>query len=351
MVGESLGWKPDAKRLPNRAEAAGAGWSGSRRGYVRRWKALHYLMDKSARLEESIERRRLSIEGRVGLASRIPLERFEADPDAAAFIAYYASRTNVRRTFSLEGRANPMDEVAGMLFDRLRDDSDWAMVALVLPSVGVVKRLSDAQKGDLLAQWSSTMTKGGEWLGELNSKSPVDRQAMVVRKGNDSATWNLVAQAYNKARDGWMNVLTGMDGLDLLDAYCPPKATRLMAADLVWWTRRSGQDPIAPDVKVAALLPAPWEVLAGVPCDRKQVIRACKKIGVDPHESGWAGPRASRERALFEPTPELVHGIVIGDPLMASILRRGGAFSGKKASPDLIELLDQLDEPPPGRNP
>ena len=112
LVGESLGWKTDAKKLPNRTEAAEAGWSGSRRGYVRRWKSLHYLMDKSARLEESLERRRLSIEGRVGMAGRIPLERFKSDPDAAAFVAYYASRTNVRRTFSLQGRANPMDEVA-----------------------------------------------------------------------------------------------------------------------------------------------------------------------------------------------------------------------------------------------
>jgi hypothetical protein len=285
------------------------------------------------------------------MASRIPLKRFEADPGAAAFVAYFASRTNVRRTFSLEGKANPMDEVAGMLFDRLSDNSDWAMVALVLPSVEVLKRLSDAQKGDLLAQWSSMMMKAGEWLGTLNSKSSVDRAGMVVRKGNDSATWNLAAQAYNKARDGWINVLASIDGLDLLDAYCPPKAMRLMAADLVYWIRRSGRDPVAPDVRVAALLPAPWEVLSGVPCNRGQVTRACTEIGVDPYTSGWSGPRASRERALFEPTPELVHGIVIGDPLMASILRRGGAFSGKKVSPELIEILDQLEEPPQGRDP
>jgi hypothetical protein len=350
-VGASLGWRFDQKKLPNRQQASDAGWAGGRRGYVRRWKALHHLMDKAEILDQSVQRRRMSILGRTGMASRIPLARFEADPDAAAFIAYFAARTNVRRTFSLEGKANPMDEVAGMLFDRLCDSSDWAMVALLLPSFEAVSRLTDTQKGDLLAQWSAAMTEAATLLGAINSRSPVDREGMVVRKGNDSATWNLAAQAYNRARDSWMNVLASIDGLDLLDAYCPPKAMRLMAADLVYWMRRSGRDPIAPDVKVAARLPAPWDVISGEPCHRHDAVRACREVGVNPYDSGWAGPRAPKERALFEPTPEVVHGIIVGDPLMASILRRGGAFSGKTMSPELIELLDQLQEPPPGRQP
>jgi hypothetical protein len=161
----------------------------------------------------------------------------------------------------------------------------------------------------------------------------------------------LAAQAYNRARDGWMNVLAGIGGLEILDALCPPKAMRLMAADLVLWIRRSGRDPIAPDVKVAFRLPAVWDVAMGKACRREHVLRACEEVGVDPYSSGWAGPRASRDRSLFEPTPELVHGMIVGDPLMASILRRGGAFSGKKLSPELITLLDQLQDPPHGRQP
>jgi hypothetical protein len=31
----------------------------------------------------------------------------------------------------------------------------------------------------------------------------------------------------------------------------------------------------------------------------------------------------------FRPTPELVHGVTVGHPALASVLRKAGAFSGQ----------------------
>ncbi len=38
---------------------------------------------------------------------------------------------------------------------------------------------------------------------------------------------------------------------------------------------------------------------------------------------------------MFRPTPELVHGVSIADPVWAGLLRRAGVFSGKQVKPDL----------------
>ena len=52
-------------------------------------------------------------------------------------------------------------------------------------------------------------------------------------------------------------------------------------------------------------------------------------------KSGWTGPRARGKTAEFTPTPELVHGVEVADPVWASLLRRAGVFSGKHIKPDL----------------
>jgi hypothetical protein len=160
---------------------------------------------------------------------------------------------------------------------------------------------------------------------------------MVVRRGDDSSTWNTVAQAYNAARAGWLACLQSMGALALLDAACPGKVMRLMAADLAWWHQQSGGD-LDPNTKVWSSLPLPWEVLSGrVACTRADVEQACADAGLDPADSGWTASPAKHRVVVFEPTPELVHGVTIADPVWASLLRRAGVFSGKRVKPDLAE--------------
>jgi hypothetical protein len=55
----------------------------------------------------------------------------------------------------------------------------------------------------------------------------------------------------------------------------------------------------------------------------------CRRHGVDPVKNGWVAPRPGRTVHAFRPTPELVHGVEVGHPGLALILRRMGYFSGK----------------------
>ena len=71
-------------------------------------------------------------------------------------------------------------------------------------------------------------------------------------------------------------------------------------------------------------------VLSGeASCPRRAVEAACASVDVYPAASGWTGPRATAAIEPYRPTPELVHGVSIGSPRLASALRRAGWFSGR----------------------
>jgi hypothetical protein len=129
---------------------------------------------------------------------------------------------------------------------------------------------------------------------------------MIVRRGNDSSTWNATAGAWNKAREAWFAVLYAM-GLDgVIDAFCPGKALRLMAADVAAWHRAEG-DGLDKDTGVWSDLPLPWEVLSGAAtCTRADVEAACRRHGADPAKGGWIAARSGPVVQTFRPTPELV---------------------------------------------
>ncbi|MBP2474605.1 hypothetical protein JOF53_003477 [Crossiella equi] len=334
-LGEALGWHTDhadflAHRL-DRGERQREGIELTARQYNRRWRALHRLAAKAKQLEHEQFKRRLAMLARSGFACQLEYERFRTDLDAACFIAYYTARRNLRREFSLSGRANPFDQISDALLARCErgERTDWAMVALVLPTPEVLDRLSDAQRGELLGRWSSVMHQAATLLGRMWRAGAFDRVRMVVRRGNDSSTWNLVAQGYNTARAAWLSCLaaTGMERL--LDVACPGKVMRLMAADLVQW-HAAGTGELSPDTAVWAGLPLPWDVLDGhVECGRAKVEQVCERVGLDPRLSGWTAPRPAGAVAGFSPTPELVHGVSIADPAWAQVLRRSGYFSGR----------------------
>jgi hypothetical protein len=176
---------------------------------------------------------------------------------------------------------------------------------------------------------------------DVNLASPVDRDTMVVRRGQDSDTWNLAAGAYNTARARWLQVLAASGQLGLLEAVCPPKLPRLMAADLIYWHQIAGNATAHPDVLVAASLPPVWEVLQGqAECTAPMVLQACAAHGLDPEASYWTGPVRPGELGRFEPTPELVHGIVVSSPLLGSILRHARVFSGQPIRWDQLPDID-----------
>ncbi len=334
MVGSAIGAAPGQldflrDRL-NREARAAAGVEVPKRQYNRQFRALQRLAAKAERLNGEQDKRRLTLTARAGFVADISLERFRADPDAGCFVAYYTARRKVRRQFTLAGRNNPYDEVADMLFHRCvaNPSTDWPMVALAYAPPDVVGRLTDAERGTLLGRWSAVMRATADRLARVWAVSHFDRATMVVRKGDDSSTWNLLCGAYNSARAGWLSCLTASGATAALDVECPGKAMMLIAADLAAWHRTTGG--LHPDVGVSTRLPLPWDVLAGRGrCTRADVEAACAEAGVDPEKGGWTAPRAPGAVAVFTPTPELVHGVSVVDPMWALVLRTAGVFSGK----------------------
>ncbi|MEV4800473.1 hypothetical protein AB0K18_10705 [Nonomuraea sp. NPDC049421] len=336
-VGDEVGWISGHgdfldDRL-DRAERAAAGIEVSKRQYNRRFRALRRLEAKAGTLRREQDKRRLTLLGRSRFASRITLERFLSDPAAACFIAYYVARRNLRREFSLSGRESAFDEIAQMLLRRCGDRTDWAMISWVYADAQVLARLSDTERGRLLGMWFTAMRDCAVHLREVWEENDFDREDMIVYRGDDSTTWNLLAQAYNTARLSWLECLSATGTLHLLDVSCPGKVMRLMAYDLVRWRRSTGSD-LDPDTLVWARLPFPWDVLDGaVSCTRQQVENACARAGIVASQRGWTMPRPKRSVPRFEVTPELVHGVEVADPVWASLLRSAGAFSGRPVKP------------------
>ncbi|MER5455607.1 hypothetical protein ABT008_12570 [Micromonospora sp. NPDC002389] len=343
-AGQPIDWAPgrDFRSRLNREGRSLAGIDLSKRQYNRAWRFLTRLDAKVTRLDAELRKRELMLTGRSGLAADITADRFAADPAAASFVAYVVARKNLRRQFSLSGKTNPMDEIAAMLLARLPDDADWWMVSRVHSVPEVVQRLTPVQQGELIGRWSTLMRAAADILAGAWDPQ-VDRTLMIVRRGMDSSTWNTVAQAYNTARAGWLNALAATGTLDLLDVACPGKVMRLMAADLAQWHRSTGSG-VDPDTAVFAALPLPWEVLSGTTsCTRDDVARMCSRFEVDAVKRGWVGPRAVGQVTRFEPTPELVHGVTIADPVWAGLLRQAGAFSGKKVRTDHENVVVPVD--------
>ena len=165
-------------------------------------------------------------------------------------------------------------------------------------------------------------------MGYKIQTNDIARDTMIVKRGNDSSTWNSTAGAWNKARDNWMNLIYAL-GLDyILDDLCFGKALRLMAADVAAWHRSAGGG-LEPNTVVWNEIPLPWEIFNGSKsCNKEKVVKACKKAGLDPEKSGWIAPREVKV-SEFRPTPELVHGVTVYNPFLATVLKRHKYFSGK----------------------
>jgi hypothetical protein len=236
--------------------------------------------------------------------------------------------------FTNTSQARPYDEICEMLMQRCnrqQEQTNWWAIAHVLPVREVIRHLDDEQKGVLLAEYFNLMNEAALFLKELWETNDLGED-MVVRRGNDSTTWNVTAGAWNKLREGWFSLMYDLGMVDAVEQMCPGKVLRLMAADVAWWHRQSGGD-LHEDTAVWMELPRPWEVLSGnAICSKSLVESVCQRYGLDPVKSGWSAPRPGRYVERFTPTPELVHGVVVGSPLLAAVFRKAGVFSGKTAT-------------------
>ena len=324
-----------ADRL-NKEEREAAGLDWSKRAYNKRWRLLRRLEGKLLKVSRELRKREFQMIANHGLAHHIRWEDFSANLNAACFIAYYNSRCNLRSTFTNSSQVRAFDEVCAMLFDRCMrwDGSEadgnagWWAIAHIYPDQQVLTQLTDERKGALLGRWTAILQDIAGLLGEVWERSNINRETMIVRRGNDSSTWNNTAGAWNKARDSWMNLVYALGMEYLLDKVCFGKVLRLMAADVVAWHRNTG-GKLDPNTEVWKKLPLPWEVFEGqAVCTRGLVEQVCRQVGLNSEKSGWVAPR-QQHVATFTPTPELVHGVAVGNPFLAKVLKRHKYFSGK----------------------
>jgi hypothetical protein len=341
-LGETVGMKlgsTDFKqdRLNREARRAAGLGELSKRQYNKRFRLLARMEKKARKLVREWTKAELLQVAKSRLACRLTLEDLDGDRDTAAFVAYLTATLNRRSVFTAGAQERAYDEVAAMLLDRVKRSPNprWWAVAHVLPDTDVVSRLDEEHRGRLLGMWHGALVSAADILKGVDAACSINRRTMVVRRGNDSSTWNAAAGAWNKTREGYIAVLHALGADAVWERQCLGKVPRLMAGDVTAWHMRSGDDICHPDVNVWAELPPPWEVLEGrIDCTRQDVEAACRMHRVDPVRSGWTAPRpGGREAAAFSPTPELVHGVAVTSPALAAVLRKAGWFSGKEASP------------------
>ena len=318
----------------NKSQRHELGLDISKRSYNKKWRMLKRLEDKLVKFEKEQRKAEFQKIGKHGIVHQLDYENFSMDVNTACFIAYYNSRCNLRSVFTNKGQEGSFDQICDMLFKRCRskdnhNNTNWLAISYIYPGQDVLARLSDEQKGNLLGRWTNIIKDVADLLEEVWDKNYINRQTMIVQRGNDSTTWNNTAGAWNKARDNWMNLIYAL-GMDyILDELCFGKVMRLMAADVVAWHRSSG-GKLDPNTEVWNKLPLPWEVFRRkVACTKRMVMQCCEEAEIDAEKSGWIAPRIHGV-TRFRPTPELVHGVAVANPFLAKVLKDHKYYSGKK---------------------
>jgi hypothetical protein len=345
LVGEGLGelgldCDSAERALADRLWTAASVFSPA--GERKRLRFLRRLEQKAARLDDAWRLRRAQMKAKSRLAYAV--DPSGLDDLELAYAAYVTARANRRSMFVLGPQSRMRDEiVAGLerlLFarDPAGREAAWGELALVRPVPEVLALCAPERRGELIGTFHAEMTDAALALRDLYGSLPRRMRAeMVAVKGVDSSRWNAHAGALNAMRSAWLNATLAC-GLDVRDEYLPGKAPRLMASDLAWWYRESGQD-LHEDTTLFAALPKPWDVVLGAATlTRADVEAAAERQGVDA-STGWTGPRRGEEPERPEPEPALVHGIAVSDPRLAKTLRRCRVFSGREH-----RYIDELPE-------
>ena len=336
-IGKAVGASDFRTDRLNRHERRQTGLGLTKKQYNRRWRLAKRLERKAATLRRVRALDRLTRVSHTALADRLGFDDFAADPAAARFVAYHAARSGLRSAFTAGPQERPFDAVGAALLATVgrADERGWWAAAHLFPDPAVLRNLSPDRLAGLLTMFREELRFAAGVLRDLWAENDFDRRTMVVARGDDSTSWNLAAGAFNRVRAGWFAVLSALGLGAVIEAECPGKALRLMAADVAWWRRAEGGD-LSLDTRVWAALPLPWEVvLDGTACPRSAVEAACAAAGVDPRRSGWTAGKPPARPVPFRPTPELVHGVDVGSPDLARLLRSAGAFSGKSVWRDV----------------
>lgn len=346
MVSGKTSFKDDrlnrAERSKQRRKRPGLA-AISRRRYDKLFRICARLEREVGDLEDQQHLSDLARFAKIGFADHVTFHHFRKSALTAAFVSYYTANLGRRSIFTSGKQAKALDKVGEMLLTHLEADpkTSWLAVAHVFPRWDIVARLTLRERVELLDKSRAVLEDVALRLKACVTPT-MNLDEMIVRRGDDSSTWNALAGSWNKARDMWFAVGWSIDP-SIMDAFAPGKVMRLMAADVVAWHRRT--NGLDPDTRVWASLPRPWEVMLGeTTCTREQVFSACLAAGVDPSTSGWAKPRPRTAVDEIYSTPELVHGVVISHPQLAALLRKAGYFGGSSKAKKVKEVAPVIAE-------
>ena len=340
-IGKTPGQNSFKNNRRNREARGEIGLNLSRRRYGKLFRIAARLERRLASLRREEAKHRLILVSKAALAPALSLDDLGGHVPTAAFVAYYAARMKLRSEFTIAGQQRPFDHLADALLAHCARDpkTRWYAIAHVFPRADVLAHLSDDEKGRLLGQWFDILSEISDRLEAAHRVTDIDLATMIVKRGNDSSTWNLLAGAWNRARDHWMAFVVALELDHVFDVMLPGKVMRLMAADVAKWHSISGGG-IHPDTEVWQALPKPWEVLRGeAECTREKIEAACRNSRVDAVKGGWTAPHPRHAVSLAKPTPELVHGVAVNNPYFASMLREMGAYSGKAPRKGFFDRL------------
>lgn len=317
----------------------------SKKAFIKRVRFLNTLEEKIARVEDVLQLRHAQMQAKSRLAYAISTN---IDDTTLAYIAYIAARANRRSLFMLGGQSKTFDNISEGLKKLLNNNSNWFAVAHVTPTREVFSHLNEGELGSLVGVFHREMVTAANQLAKLWPSLPTRmRDEMVMVQGVDSSRWNAYAGALNTMRSAWISatIAAGL-GDSVFATYLPGKAPRLMAADLVWWARSSGQD-LHEDTRLFATLPHPWDVISGKETlTRDLILDQANKLGITTADAtGWVGPRNKVETETAQAEPATVHGVIVADPDLAATLRKHGVFSNKTLKnienvPDFVKLKE-----------
>lgn len=308
-------------------------WAGgeasSKKAFTKRLRFLVSFEEKLQRVADNLKLRHAQMQAKSRLAYRV--DAAQMDDMSLAYAAYVAARANRRSLFMLGGQSGTFDNVSNALYKYLEAGSSWEQIAYITPMPSAFKQLDAEALGRLVGVFHSEMSVAAHALQKLWPSLPVRmRKEMVMVKGVDSSRWNAYAGALNSMRSAWIAAVQAAGLDEVFDSYLPGKAPRLMAADLVWWARATGDD-LHPDTLLFAKLTRPWDVIAGTASlTRAQILKTAAALKVQDVEStGWVAPRTAVKIEVAQAEPATVHGIIVSDPSLAKVLRQVGAFSGQ----------------------
>jgi hypothetical protein len=240
LIGKGRGGSSFRYNRLNRTDRAGIGLTISRRRYDKLFRLSGRLEDRLKRLQRATKRYALLLVGKAGLVADIKIDDLAGRPWTASFIAYYSARMKLRSEFTISGQQNPFDQLSAALLEGCgaEGNANWFAIAHVFPREDVLARLSDVQKGSLMGRWYVVLLHTAAMLQEAYERSSINLDTMIVKKGDDSSTWNTFAGAWNRARDNWIALVSALGMERMFDVMLPGKVMRLMAADVAAWHRR-----------------------------------------------------------------------------------------------------------------